>query len=93
MAKSYPEVAHCNHFLVRMVRIFKVTLDNVQICGDCSQVVYRVPSAQVACAKNVLDLAWHQELLEFGRHGIRSVRDVEITDDKHKLWCGREEQE
>lgn len=43
------------------------------------QVVITFLGAEIACAEDVLDLPRDQQLLELGRQGVASMRDVQVT--------------
>lgn len=43
------------------------------------QVVVAFLGAEVAGAEDVLDLSRDQQLLELGRQGVASMRDVQVT--------------
>ncbi len=43
----------------RETYIIKVALDNVDVAGECLEIVIRLLGAQVARAENVLDLSRH----------------------------------
>ena len=59
--------------------LIKISSDNVHITGESFEVVERLLGAQVAGAQDMLDLAWHQKLLEAWREGVTSVRDVKVA--------------
>lgn len=65
--------------------LIKVTAHNVDITGQCFQVVERFLRAQVSSAQNVLNLSRHQELLELVGQAVGPVWNVKITDDEHQL--------
>lgn len=46
--------------------LIKVSPDNVYVPSQCLQVVIALLGAEVSCTEDVLDLAWHQQLLKLG---------------------------
>lgn len=61
------------------VNLIKVSSDNVHVSSECFQVVVALLCTEVSCAEDVLNLARHQQLFEFGRQGVASVGNVQVT--------------
>lgn len=59
--------------------LIKVPADYVDVSSERLQVVIAFLGAKVACAEDVLDLPRDQQLLELGRQGVASMRDVQVT--------------
>lgn len=59
--------------------LIKVPPDYVDVSGERLQVVITFLGAEIACAEDVLDLPRDQQLLELGRQGVASMRDVQVT--------------
>lgn len=59
--------------------LIKVPPDYVDVSGERLQVVIAFLGAEIACAEDVLDLPGDQQLLELGRQGVASMRDVQVT--------------
>lgn len=59
--------------------LVKVPPDYVDVSGESFQVVIALLGAEVACAENVLDLPWDQQLLKLGWQGVAPVGDVQVT--------------
>lgn len=51
----------------------------MDVSGESFQVVIALLGAEVACAENVLDLPWDQQLLKLGWQGVAPVGDVQVT--------------
>lgn len=63
----------------RCTDLIKVPADYVDVSSERLQVVIAFLGAKVACAEDVLDLPRDQQLLELGRQGVASMRDVQVT--------------
>lgn len=59
--------------------LVEVSSDYVDVSCESLQVVIALLGAEVACAENVLDLPWDQQLLELGWQGVAPVGDVQVT--------------
>ena len=59
--------------------LVEVSSDYVDVSSESLQVVIALLGAQIACAKNVLDLPRDQQLLELGWQGVAPVGDVQVT--------------
>lgn len=59
--------------------LIKVSSHDVDVSSQRLQVVIALLGAEVARAQNVLDLPWHQQLLELGRQRVAPVGDVQVT--------------
>lgn len=74
------ELAYGDHLLLGVVQVLiKVPSDYVDVSSERLQVVIAFLGAKVACAEDVLDLPRDQQLLELGRQGVASMRDVQVT--------------
>lgn len=59
--------------------LIEVPPDYVDVPRERLQVVIAFLGAEIACAEDVLDLPRDQQLLELGRQGVASMRDVQVT--------------
>lgn len=74
----YDDFFHCC-CQKRCTDLIKVPTDYVDVSSERLQVVIAFLGAKVACAEDVLDLPRDQQLLELGRQGVASMRDVQVT--------------
>jgi hypothetical protein len=65
-------------------RFVIVAFHDMHVGGDGSQVVIGLFVANVACAKNLLNLSWNQKLLKFRGQVVYTMRYVKVPDDKNK---------
>ena len=60
--------------------LVEVSFNYVQVGADPFEVLERLPAAEIPCAKHVLDLPRHQQMLEFGRQVHRSRGHVQVSN-------------
>lgn len=69
----------------RCTHLVKVPTHDVDVPGECLQVVIALLGAQVPRAEDVLDLSRHQKLLELGWQGVAPVRNVQVAEHQDQL--------
>lgn len=65
-----------------------VAAHGMHVGRDAAQVLVRLAVAEVAGAKNLLDLPWHEEFLELCREIVYAVGNVQVADDKDEDHLG-----
>ena len=67
--------AHQTHLIV-------VSADDMHVRRDSAEVLVCLSVAEVACAKDLLNLAWYKQLLELCRQVMYPVWNMQVTDDE-----------
>ena len=65
--------------------LVEISPDDMDVAGQCFQVVVGFFGAQIPGAENVLDFSRDEEFLKLGVHRVASMRDMKIArnEDQH----------
>lgn len=86
VTQSDPELTHGHHFLFRVRDVVvKVSSDDMDVTGQCFQVIKCLLRAEISRAQDMLDPTRNQQFLELGRQTVASVRNVNVSNHKDKL--------
>lgn len=86
MAQTKLEVAKLYDLVIGVEAgtLVEVALHDMNVRSQRLQIVECLLRAEVSCAKNVLDLAGYQHLLELLRQCTRPMWDMKVSDDQDK---------
>ena len=85
ISKDTPKLMQCTHLII-------VTTNDVHVSCNGPQIVVRFTVANIASAKDLLDLSRNKKFLKLGGQVVGSMRDMKVADDEDEdhvgVWLG-----